>query len=83
MFKWLFHILIFATSSGKYQNKEKPLKRKRKLGLAVFMLPHAKGLGGHIVFGMESISVGGVAFCLRSHLWSFTQILTKLTQTLI
>ena len=35
MFKWLFHILIFATnSSGKYQNKEKPLKRQRKLGLA-------------------------------------------------
>ena len=32
MFKWLFHILIFATS-GKYQNKEKPLKRQRKLGL--------------------------------------------------
>ena len=32
MFKWLFHILIFATS-GKYQNKEKPLKRKGKLGL--------------------------------------------------
>ena len=30
MFKWLFHIL---TSSGKYQNKEKPLKRQRKLGL--------------------------------------------------
>ena len=36
MFKWLFHILIFAPndSSGKYQNKEKPLKRQRKLGLA-------------------------------------------------
>ena len=35
MFKWLFHILIFATNdgSGKYQNKEKPLKRQRKLGL--------------------------------------------------
>ena len=32
MFKWLFHILIFATS-GKYQNKEKPLKRQRKRGL--------------------------------------------------
>ena len=34
MFKWLFHILIFATS-GKYQIKEKakPLKRQRKLGL--------------------------------------------------
>ena len=32
MFKWLFHILIFATS-GKYQNKEKSLKRQRKLGL--------------------------------------------------
>ena len=28
MIKWLFHILIFATS-GKYQNKEKPLKRQR------------------------------------------------------
>ena len=33
MFKWLFHILIFATGSGKYQNKEKSLKRQRKLGL--------------------------------------------------
>ena len=33
MFKWLFHILIFG--SGKYQNKEKPLKRQRKLGLWV------------------------------------------------
>ena len=33
MFKWLLHILIFATNSGKYQNKEKPLKRQRKLGL--------------------------------------------------
>ena len=32
MFKRLFHILIFATN-GKYQNKEKPLKRQRKLGL--------------------------------------------------
>ena len=31
MFKWRFHILIFA--SGKYQNKERPLKRQRKLGL--------------------------------------------------
>ena len=31
MLMWLFHILIFAT--GKYQNKEKPLKRRRKLGL--------------------------------------------------
>ena len=32
MFKWLFHILIFATNigSGKYQNKETPLKRQRK-----------------------------------------------------
>ena len=36
MFKWLFHIFIFATS-GKYQNKEKPLKRQRKLGLASLM----------------------------------------------
>ena len=36
MFKWLFHILIFATS-GKYQNKEKPLKRQRKLGLLLSM----------------------------------------------
>ena len=35
MFKWLFHISIFATNdgSGKYQNKEKPLKCQRKLGL--------------------------------------------------
>ena len=35
MFKWLFHILIFATSSDKYQNKEKPLNRQRKLGLGL------------------------------------------------
>ena len=35
--KWPFHILIFATDSGKYQNKEKPLKRK--LGLT-------PGMGG-------------------------------------
>ena len=34
MFKWLSHFLIFATS-GKYQNKEKPLKRQRKLGLDI------------------------------------------------
>ena len=33
MLKWLFHILILATDSGKYQNQEKPLKRQRKLGL--------------------------------------------------
>ena len=32
MFKWHFHILTLATS-GKHQNKEKPLKRQRKLGL--------------------------------------------------
>ena len=33
MFKWLFHILIFATidGSGKYNNKEMPLKCQRKL----------------------------------------------------
>ena len=30
-------VLIFATS-GKYQNKEKPLKRQRKLGLPNAML---------------------------------------------
>ena len=34
MLKWLFHILIFATN-GKYQNKEKPLKRQRKLGFGL------------------------------------------------
>ena len=33
MFTWIFHILIFATGSDKYQNKEKPLKHQRKLGL--------------------------------------------------
>ena len=39
MFKWLFHILIFATNgSGKYQNKEKPLKRQRNLGLQFIVL---------------------------------------------
>ena len=37
MFKWLFHILIFATS-GKYQNKEKPLNRQRKLGLVWYLI---------------------------------------------
>ena len=35
MFKWLFHIFIFATCSGKYQNKEKPLKPQRILRLRV------------------------------------------------
>ena len=30
MLKWLFHSLVFATN-GKYQNKEKPQKRERKL----------------------------------------------------
>ena len=41
MFKWLFHILIFATNdgSGKYQYKEKPLKRQRKLGLSENVIP--------------------------------------------
>ena len=38
MFKWRFHILIFATNGGKYQNKEKPLKRQRKLGLYYMQL---------------------------------------------
>ena len=47
MFKWLFHILIFATSSGKYQNKEKPLKRQRKFGL-----------GGLILSKVSSINKG-------------------------
>ena len=41
MFKCLFHILILATSSGKYQNKEKPLKRLRKLRL----IPDEQQLG--------------------------------------
>ena len=39
MFKWLFHILIFATSD-KYQNKDKPLKRQRKFGLVQPMKTH-------------------------------------------
>ena len=35
MFKWLYFILIFATTvvSAKYQNMEKPLKHQRMLGL--------------------------------------------------
>ena len=45
MFKWLFHILIFATNgSGKYQNKEKPLKRQRKLGLINVKMPTIVGI---------------------------------------
>ena len=36
MFKWLFFILIFATS-GKYQSVEKPLKHQRRLGLTLTM----------------------------------------------
>ena len=40
MLKWLFHILIFATSSGKYKDKEKPLKRQRKLGLCIVRKRH-------------------------------------------
>ena len=46
MFKWLFHILIFATS-GKYQNKEKLLKRQRKLGLVCFRLGNPNVLQPH------------------------------------
>ena len=46
MFKWLFLILIYGTS-GKYQNKEKPLIRQKKLGLILPMLslPGLRGLG--------------------------------------
>ena len=45
MFKWLFHIFTFATNvgNGKYQNKEKSLKRQRKLGL---VLTVQKGMTG-------------------------------------
>ena len=39
MFKWLFHILIFATNSGKYQNKEKPLKCQKTSKFREFMSP--------------------------------------------
>ena len=45
MFKWLFHILIFATS-GKHQINKKPLKRQRKLGLAEMVM----GFVGHFLF---------------------------------
>ena len=46
MFKWLFLILIYGTS-GKYQYKEKPLIRQKKLGLILPMLslPDLRGLG--------------------------------------
>ena len=47
MFKWLFHILIFATISGKYQNKEKPLVRQRKLGLIQNMCAWEGVVGVH------------------------------------
>ena len=39
-----FPYLTFATSSGKYQNKEKPLKRQRKLGLGSLVIHHAHTL---------------------------------------
>ena len=39
MFKWLFHILIFATS-GKYQTKENPLKHQRRLASILPMLSY-------------------------------------------
>ena len=35
MFKWFSIFCFFA--SGKYQNKEKPLKRQRKLGLVLLV----------------------------------------------
>ena len=37
MYKWLFHNLMFATSSGKHQNKEKSLTCQRKLGLRTIL----------------------------------------------
>ena len=52
MFKWLFHILIFATNmgSGKYQNKEKPLKRRRKrYGSWDWLFPISMGLSTALI----------------------------------
>ena len=40
MFNWLLHTLIFANRSGKYKNKEKSLKRQRKLGLMTKVCQH-------------------------------------------
>ena len=53
MSKWLSHILIFALTSGKYQNKEKPLKRQRKIGLVKTLLVRmtdviSEGSGEHV-----------------------------------
>ena len=52
MFKWLFHILIFATNdgSGKYQNKEKPLTRQRKLRLQTFVQKYMSKIGLNQMF---------------------------------
>ena len=48
MFKWLCHILIFATNggSGKYENKEKPLNRPEKIFLSETIRHRA------LIFGM-------------------------------
>ena len=55
-----FHYFIFATN--KYQNKEKPLKRQRRLGLDLDMWPQRKTVTkGLNFFGKEiSIIVSGL-----------------------
>ena len=66
MFKWLFHILIFVTS-GKYQNKEKPLKRQRKLGLIVTLVKQGHTQHAHSYFCLgvhvpPGVSIWGYMF---------------------
>ena len=77
MFKLLFHILIFATNngSGKYQNKEKPLKCQRKLGLGT------KKTGNNLSVSLlvdvhlqysKNLSQGQIKkyLCLKARVWS-------------
>ena len=72
MFKWLFHILIFATSSGKYQNKEKPLNHQRKLGLVCFS-------SGEDFRVQVSIKYIFLALLCHKHLWSQMRCTLRMT----
>ena len=73
MFKWLFHILIFATNdaSGKYQNKEKPLTRQRKLRLQNFVQKNISEIGLNQMFNalfyLYSHSIDAICIPVRAN----------------
>ena len=68
MFKWLFHILIFATNSGNYQNKEKSLNRQRKLGLSKPMMKRVI-IMNVLLFQIVGGVVLGFSIWLRLDFW--------------